>query len=237
MTIQDLKCNVCGDKIIQLGAILLSPPKDDVVIKQHICLSCFYSKLVPLLEHSNKFKKVVDVYSTKQLPIQNEALDHLKKVLDYAEKRTCTHEETYRGGSIWEICDSCGMKWADDEGGKPDNAHQFPKVLEDARSFLEKKKPTFQGITPTKETLGKMDKFDLLWYLRAQKGDLTESDILQMNEAIADHEGCGNWDVEQVLRSLKLTIEKPICPKCGTNNDMVFHNDGKWVCHRTHKLE
>ena len=36
------------------------------------------------------------------------------------EVNTCPHEETYRGGILWEICHSCGMKWADDEGGRPD---------------------------------------------------------------------------------------------------------------------
>ena len=38
----------------------------------------------------------------------------LKAVIDYAEKNTCLHEYTHRGGVIWEICDNCGMKWADD---------------------------------------------------------------------------------------------------------------------------
>ena len=61
---------------------------------------------------------------------------HLRSVLEYAERETCTHEETYRGGAIWEICDSCGAKWSDEEGGKPADAHDFPKVLTDARDFL-----------------------------------------------------------------------------------------------------
>ncbi len=61
---------------------------------------------------------------------------HLRSVLEYAERETCTHEETHRGGSIWEICDFCGKKWADDEGGKPDDAHDLPQVLTDARDFL-----------------------------------------------------------------------------------------------------
>jgi hypothetical protein len=61
---------------------------------------------------------------------------HLRSVLEYAERETCTHEETHRGGAIWEICDRCGMKWADDEGGKPADAHDLPQVLEDARNFL-----------------------------------------------------------------------------------------------------
>lgn len=33
---------------------------------------------------------------------------------------TCQHDNTHRGGSIWEICDDCGMEWADDRGGKPE---------------------------------------------------------------------------------------------------------------------
>jgi hypothetical protein len=32
---------------------------------------------------------------------------------------TCQHDSTYRGGVIWEICEGCGAKWADDRGGKP----------------------------------------------------------------------------------------------------------------------
>lgn len=36
------------------------------------------------------------------------------------EINTCQHDETYRGGYLWEICHSCGTKWADDEGGRPE---------------------------------------------------------------------------------------------------------------------
>jgi hypothetical protein len=43
----------------------------------------------------------------------------LKRLLDRDERNTCQHEDTHRGGFLWEICDSCGAKWADDEGGKP----------------------------------------------------------------------------------------------------------------------
>lgn len=66
----------------------------------------------------------------------NDETKHLMSVLEYAECETCLHEDTHRGGAIWEICDSCGFKWADDEGGKPNNAHNYPKVLTDARDFL-----------------------------------------------------------------------------------------------------
>lgn len=43
----------------------------------------------------------------------------LKALLDRDERNTCQHENTHRGGFLWEICDDCGAKWADDEGGKP----------------------------------------------------------------------------------------------------------------------
>ena len=44
----------------------------------------------------------------------------LESLLSFAERQICRHEETHRGGLIWEICDNCGAKWADDEGGKPE---------------------------------------------------------------------------------------------------------------------
>lgn len=44
----------------------------------------------------------------------------LRALLDRDERNTCQHDETHRGGFLWEICDQCGAKWADDEGGKPE---------------------------------------------------------------------------------------------------------------------
>lgn len=41
----------------------------------------------------------------------------LKDMLANYDCNTCTHEDTYRGGAIWTICEGCGRKWADDEGG------------------------------------------------------------------------------------------------------------------------
>ena len=67
-------------------------------------------------------------------------INRFKKVLsdliDYANTNTCLHEETHRGGVLWEICDVCGMKWADDEGGKPEDAHNTPKAIDDAYLLL-----------------------------------------------------------------------------------------------------
>ncbi|MDG3896190.1 hypothetical protein L5C00_10325 [Pseudomonas aeruginosa] len=64
----------------------------------------------------------------------NKALDLLRGLVSEVERKTCEHEETHRGGAIWEICDSCGAKWADDEGGKPEFA--WPESVEKARAFL-----------------------------------------------------------------------------------------------------
>jgi hypothetical protein len=41
----------------------------------------------------------------------------LKDLLDHVDAETCVHENTHRGGTLWTICDDCGRKWADDEGG------------------------------------------------------------------------------------------------------------------------
>ena len=48
---------------------------------------------------------------------QDDAL--IQQLVEYIEKNTCQHEETHRGGAIWEICDGCNAQWADDRGGKP----------------------------------------------------------------------------------------------------------------------
>jgi hypothetical protein len=44
----------------------------------------------------------------------------LTNLLDRDERNTCQHEDTYRGGMIWEICSACGLKWEDGKGGKPE---------------------------------------------------------------------------------------------------------------------
>lgn len=44
----------------------------------------------------------------------------LRKLISRDERNTCQHEDTHRGGFSWEICDMCGAKWNDDDGGKPE---------------------------------------------------------------------------------------------------------------------
>ena len=58
----------------------------------------------------------------------------VRDLLKHIEQNTCTHEETHRGGAIWEICNACGSMWADDKGGKPEFV--WPDVVERAREYL-----------------------------------------------------------------------------------------------------
>ena len=59
----------------------------------------------------------------------------IRQLVEYIEQNTCQHEETHRGGAIWEICDGCNAQWADDRGGKPKFA--WAPVVLAARARLE----------------------------------------------------------------------------------------------------
>lgn len=47
--------------------------------------------------------------------LMRDALEALRGAVLEADKHECAHDETYRGGTIWTICRTCGAKWADDE--------------------------------------------------------------------------------------------------------------------------
>ena len=55
-------------------------------------------------------------------------------LVKHIEHETCTHEDTHRGGAIWEICNGCGAQWADDRGGKP--KFKWPSIVTQALKFL-----------------------------------------------------------------------------------------------------
>jgi hypothetical protein len=79
-----------------------------------------------------------NVSLTQQLAAANGRVEMLRETLtglrDYALKSVCYHDETHRAGAIWEICDLCGKKWADDEGGKPE--FKEPKEISKANAAL-----------------------------------------------------------------------------------------------------
>lgn len=69
-------------------------------------------------------------------PLMDEVEAVLRALLARDERNTCQHEETHRGGFLWEICDQCGAKWADDQGGKPEWSD--PPEWVTARALLTK---------------------------------------------------------------------------------------------------
>ncbi len=83
-----------------------------------------------MLTRSTQKEKQVKISKQKVISV-------LSEILNYSYMHTCLHEETHRGGVIWEICSECGIKWADDNGGKPDNAHDVPKAILDAEELLD----------------------------------------------------------------------------------------------------
>jgi hypothetical protein len=65
------------------------------------------------------------------------------EALKYADMEICRHEETHRGGVLWTICDACGMKWADDQGGfKPS---PWPAMYDKAIAALQAQPAQAQG--------------------------------------------------------------------------------------------
>ena len=72
----------------------------------------------------------------RRLHAQRDALlEALKAMLHRDERNTCCHEETHRGGALWEICDSCGAMWARDGGGQPE--WEDPKEWTQARAAIK----------------------------------------------------------------------------------------------------
>ncbi len=46
------KCEMCGHELEEFGAILLSPPnRDNMVVKEHICVKCYKILYRFLAEH------------------------------------------------------------------------------------------------------------------------------------------------------------------------------------------
>jgi hypothetical protein len=76
---------------------------------------------------------------TQQLAAANGRVEMLRDALgelrNYAIRFVCYHDETHRGGAIWEICDQCGQMWADDEGGKPKEFKE-PEAIRKANTAL-----------------------------------------------------------------------------------------------------
>jgi len=58
----------------------------------------------------------------------------IRALLDHVDRDTCQHDNLKRGGVQWTICEDCGRKWADDQGGfKP---YVDPQPVAAARLYL-----------------------------------------------------------------------------------------------------
>lgn len=95
------------------------------------------------------------------MSIVEELRRSLEGLLDLAYSQTCEHEETHRGGVIWEICDQCGAKWADDEGGKPEQ--NTPPEITNAEKAVEMAKEFEAQLERAKSDV------ELAWVMRAGK--------------------------------------------------------------------
>ncbi len=60
----------------------------------------------------------------------------IRDLISEIDRNICRHEDTHRGGFLWTICDACGRKWADDEGGMPE--YKEPECVTRAYEILDK---------------------------------------------------------------------------------------------------
>lgn len=86
-----------------------------------------------VLDLINRLEAAESQQVAQELVIQ-QLRDALEKITQFASVQICSHDETYRGGNIWEICSQCGAEWADGEGGKPEFVE--PKQITEAIKAL-----------------------------------------------------------------------------------------------------
>lgn len=80
-------------------------------------------------------RDAADALAQQSAPVAPVGVEELvRDLVREIERNTCAHEDTHRGGAIWEICNACGEKWADDRGGRPE--FQWPDCVERAREWL-----------------------------------------------------------------------------------------------------
>jgi hypothetical protein len=80
------------------------------------CLQSLYPNIEPLPDLLGVCT-LIDIVLAGQKAETARLREAMKNLLSYAERNECHHENIHRGGIIWTICDDCGGKWADDQGG------------------------------------------------------------------------------------------------------------------------
>lgn len=81
--------------------------------------------------------RAIKLIEQVEYEVRKQDTELIRQLVEYIEQNTCQHEETHRGGAIWEICDGCNAQWADDRGGKPKFA--WAPIVLAARARLEEK--------------------------------------------------------------------------------------------------
>lgn len=107
-------------------------------VEANTALRMTKARLAEALKALEPFAKAADGYSQTPLytrPSEQAVTEALRDLLDHVDRNTCAHEDTYRGGSIWTICDGCGQKWADDRGGF--SPYSDPEPVAKARAALK----------------------------------------------------------------------------------------------------
>lgn len=94
--------------------------KDDVLVTAEEWAAISYGLQTAIAANFKLLAERTELRKQLAEATHGEWREALRRVTALAERNICSHEETYRGGAIWEICSSCGAKWADDEGGKPE---------------------------------------------------------------------------------------------------------------------
>ncbi|MGG6879797.1 UNVERIFIED_CONTAM: hypothetical protein P3D01_33150 [Pseudomonas aeruginosa] len=149
----------------------------------------------------------------------NKAMELLRGLVSEIERQTCEHEETHRGGAIWEICDSCGAKWADDEGGKPE--FEWPESVEKAREFL--------AAHPAVEQAGGDERAAFEAWLAQAMSHHFDPDL-----DLAKYEDSGEYRYDPAADYWKAwqaraALAQP-SPKCATCNGTGLIDDGEITC-------
>nr|WP_212548640.1 hypothetical protein [Pseudomonas aeruginosa] len=155
----------------------------------------------------------------------NKALDLLRGLVSEVERKTCCHEETHRGGAIWEICDSCGAKWADDEGGKPEFA--WPESVEKARAFL--------ATHPAVEQAGGNERAGFeAWLAQAMSHHFSPEFDLAKYEDSGEYRynpAADYWKAWQARAALAHRAPE-VCSECSDTGKVYDESgDGPWSCY------
>lgn len=151
------------------------------------------------VSYKDLYEKAMDDL-TKSCIVEMELMTALGNLLKVAENNICSHEETYRGGAIWEICSACGAKWADDQGGKPE--FKWPDAVEKARELISSKASGASGVpTPgnfarAKEIISTWPQWKLDYRLvpGAKKSDGKEGYLVSLSDVFE----AGQWWVSEL---------------------------------------